>query len=203
MAQQITSWICHGEGEKRKRQLGRGESQVFLPIPKSGSVALCPCFRNYFQLKRGIHVCFQGQDGLGATWSSSRSEKGSGWNKMVLRSLPTHPAPHPLALNTHPASPPQPISLHPWDGSILLYVRHGQNLSRLFFCPPQPGHNYKHHRYPPIKISVQDWGLSGSGLVWIPWISVNLLIITFSRFSFIPWRLLLFLDSLGLSAIFH
>lgn len=200
MAQQITRWICHKEGgKKEKDNWERGESRVI--VPKSGSVALCPCFRNHFQPKRGIHGSLQGQDGLGANWSSQRYEKGSGWKKMVLRSVPTHPIPWSSKSEysfcfTNASSSRPPISPAPlgWEHPGLAEA--WPELVEVVFVLPSQDIIYKHHSYPHIKIRAQDWGLSGSGLMWFPWISVNLLIITSSRFSFTPWSLMLFLDSL-------
>lgn len=152
MAQQITRWICHKEGgKKEKDNWERGESRVI--VPKSGSVALCPCFRNHFQPKRGIHGSLQGQDGLGANWSSQRYEKGSGWKKMVLRSVPTHPIPWSSKSEysfcfTNASSARPPISPAPlgWEHPGLAEA--WPELVEVVFVLPSQDIIYKHHSYP-------------------------------------------------------
>lgn len=85
--------------------------------------------------------------------------------RCILKSLPSHPIPHPLDVSIHFAAN-FPASLgweHPALGEAWPELEEG-----FFFVLPSQGTIYKHHRYPPIKIRVQDWVCLAQGSYQYP-----------------------------------
>lgn len=199
-----------GKGKKGKDNWEEGESQVL--VPKSGSVALCLCFRNRFQLQRVIHGCAQGQTGLGASgrsqkWCSSNPVAGGlQQDSFKVSSSPPHSTILwiwtfillPPCSSARPPAPPASTGWeHPAPGEAWPELEEG-----FFLSSPARTQFINSTGILTSRLGPKDGVYLAQGS-WLLWISVNLQIITSSRFSFIPWSLILFLDSLGLSAIFH